>query len=428
MTRPARPPRTTSVAAKLMAALAGVWVVLGCLSLISRAGAGQSDFSVFYRTALAIRGGVPAEFYRELDPPTGLRHCIAPSGTMLFSYMPWLSPRGAAAVWALFNVGLLALAAWCLWRIFGHLERQRRIYQRTWLWAVVALAILNTDNLQVGQFSLLFTTCWLVYLAVDNGLLAATMLMLPAAIKLYPAVLWAVPLGLRRYRQALWLIPAGVLVAFILPLPLYGGHLLEMWRGFFGTVLLGGEKSRMLDMINPYLPTNQSLDVTLLRYLADLPRFSQAHPHFPHLSLDPGLVMGLILALKACLLVVTGAAAWRLGSRAHTQPRWTALLMMALWSATLYLLIPETKARYAVYTFPAWLPLLAMVASRRHRPWAYAGACLLLVAGLASVLQIVQNESRLYGPSCWATIAVWVMLLRVAWQARVAADTNRTHA
>lgn len=416
MSRTKPPSRHKRLAAKLMVLLAACGVAYACASLLHRATTGQTDFSVFYRTAQAIRGGAPAEFYAQRDEPTGFHRCIAPSGTALFCYMPWLSIRGAALVWIGLNLGLLVVSAWCLRRVFGALERQRRLYRGTWLWACAVLMILSVDCLQVGQLSLLFTTCWLAYLVAGERLPGAVLLMLPTAIKLYPGLLLAVPVGLRRWRQVLWLPVAAILVGWLLPWLPYGGRLPGMWAGFFRYTILGGESSRALAMVDPYLPSNQSLDVTVLRYLADLPGFGQAHPHFPHLTLDPALVMRLILALKLVILVLTGVAAWRLGKRAAARPHWTALVMLALWSVTLYLLLPETKARYAVYTFPAWLPLLAMTGARRRRRGPYLGRCVLIALGLAALLELLPDELRLYGTACVVTVVMWGMLLSASWR------------
>jgi len=425
MPRPAGRMPHYSLIAKLGVLLAACGMIYACASMLFRVTTGQTDFSIFYRTAQAVQGGVAAEFYGQMDEVTDCHRCISPAGTMLFAYMPWLSLRGAALVWVAFNLGLLVLCAWCLWRLFGRLERQRRLYQRTWPWALVILAVLALDCLQVGQLSLLFTTCWLVALVADKGLLAASMLMLPAAIKLYPALLFALPLGLRRWREALWLPVAAVLVGLLLPWPLYGRHLLEMWAGFSHYMIFSSESSRVVSMINPYLPSNQSLDVTVLRYLADLPDFGRVYPWFPHLALSPAWAMRITLALKLGLLLVTGAAAWRLGSRAAVQPRWTALVMLGLWSVTLHLLLPETKARYAVYAFPAWLPVLALLTARhRHRrlPLRYG---VLVGLGLVSQVQLMPPEVRIFGPSLVATAALWAVLLRVAWQAPATAGTDQ---
>ena len=187
----------------------------------------------------------------------------------------------------------------------------------------------------------------------------------------------------------------------------------------------GGQQSRLAHLVNPYLPSNQSLDVTLLRYLADLPAFSAAHPGFPHLRLAPDAVLVVVWCVKLAVLIATGLAAWRLGRCARTQPRWSALLMMALWVATLYLLLPETKGRYAVYTFPAWLPLLALVAAQRQR-WRYAVGCGLTALGVAATAGLLPDAARLYGTACLASVAVWLVLWRMAWRALPAGAAGLT--
>ncbi|MBU0609117.1 MAG: DUF2029 domain-containing protein [Armatimonadetes bacterium] len=410
--------RQGSVVAKVAVGLAVLWSIAACASLVRRVQHGQTDFSVYYRSALAVRGGVGPEFYRQTDEPTGWLYCIPPPGTMLFAYMPWLSIGAAAVVWGLLNLALLALCGWALWRIVGRLERHRRLYQSAAPWALFLLLILSTDSLQVGQFSVLFVACWLLYLAVDHELLGAALLALPATIKLYPALLWGAPMALRDWRRVRWLAPATLVIGLVLPLALYGARLPGMWGGFLSATLFGGTKSRLMVSLNPDLATQQSLDVTLLRYLADLPDFAQTHPGFPHLRLDAGLVLGLAVLLKLCILVATAAAAWRLGARASRQPRWTALLMLALWSAAMWLLLPDTKSRYAVYLFVAYLPLLAMTAAQRGRPWRYAGCCLLLALGVASIVQAMPHALRLYSPACFASLAIWAIVLRTAWQDR----------
>jgi len=410
----------SSLTVRLAFILACLGVTWASGSLVDRAATQQSDISTFYRTAQAIRGGVTAEFYGQPDERGG-RRCIPPAGTMFFGYMPWLSAAGAAAVWLVFNLGLLVLGAWALGRVFGRLERHRRLYRRIWPWAVMLLMVLSVDALQVGQFSLLFTTCWLLYLALDSGFAAAAMLMLPAAIKIYPALLWAVPLARRQGRQLLWLAPAALLIGVLLPLSLYGTHLPDMWRGFFRHTIVRSADSRLGDMFSPKEEANQSLDNQLFRALTDQPEFNEKYPHFPHLHLPPEGVAKLAAALKLGLLLATALAAWRLGSRSRAQPRWTALLMLGLWSVTLVLLLPENKAPYIVYCFPGWLPVLAMLAARsRHRrlPWHCAAVVAL---GLASLIQTMPHAVRCYGPALVATVALWAILLRAAWQARLPA-------
>ena len=64
------------------------------------------------------------------------------------------------------------------------------------------------------------------------------------------------------------------------------------------------------------------------------------------------------------------------------------LMMSALWSSTLYLMLPETKARYAVYTFIGFLPLLEAAVNEdeptavRVRAFAEVVFCVILIGGL----------------------------------------------
>jgi len=398
-----------------MLVLAVVTLLWAGGSLIARAARQTSDFSLFYRSAMALHEGATPEFYGERDP-RGEPRSTPPPGTAFWAYMPFMSITGAAAVWYAFNVGLLVLSAWCLWRIFCRLDRQRRLYRRTWLWVVIVLVFLSADGVQVGQFSVLFVTCWLLYLLIDHGLVGACLLMLPAVIKVYPALLLAVPPALRRYGQTLWLLPAGVLTGIVLPLVFYGRDLWWMWDGFLRYALVG----RLEHMLRPWVVTNQSLDNLLYRLLTDQPQFNEAYPFFPHLHLHPALVMHLTVALKLGLLLLTAVAAWRLGSRVRTQPRWTAMLMLGLWSVALVLLLPENKAPYITYCFPAWLPVLAAISAQRNR-WRYVRDCTLVALALICQVQLMPHVARVFMPSLVATAALGVVLLRMAWKAHVPA-------
>jgi len=403
----------------ILAALVVLWAAGG---LIGRGARGRGDFSRFYRTAQALHAGAGADLYAETDVPGG-RHCIPPSGTVFFFYMPWVSGALAATVWYLFLAALLVLDAWCLRRLFERLDRQRRLYLRLWPWAVLVLSLLAYVSLQVGQFSVLFVTCWLAYLLLDGGLAPAVMLMLPAAIKLYPALLWAVPLALRRYRQLLWLAPAAVLIVVLLPLPFYGSRLPGLWQGFIRATLLDPAHGRLGDMFHPDEENDQSLDNQLFRYLTDQPELTRRRPYFPHLRLDPDGVAKLVAGLKLGLLIVTCLAAWRLGARATTQPRWTALMMLGLWSVTLVLLLPENKAPYIVYCFPAWLPVLAMAAAGRERR-RRLGASALVALGVICQMQAMPYAVRAFGPALATTIVLWLMLCRIAWRAAPVRETH----
>jgi len=40
----------------------------------------------------------------------------------------------------------------------------------------------------------------------------------------------------------------------------------------------------------------------------------------------------------------------------------------------------------------------------------------LLALGVASVVQAMPHALRLYGPACFASLAIWAILLRTAWR------------
>lgn len=386
-------------------------------SLLSRTARGSGDFSLFYRTALELRRGASWEVYQERDI-TGELRCLAPPGITFLLYMPWMSSAAAAAVWLVFNLGLLGLSAWCLWNLCHRLDRQSRLYTSTWPWALALLLVLSADGVQVGQFSVLFVTCWLSYLVVGNGFAGAALLMLPTAVKVYPALLWAVPVALRRYRDLLWLAPAGVLLGVLLPLLAFGDELPALWRGFVQYAL----PQRTQHMLRPWVESNQSLDNLLLRCLTDQPQFQAKYPYFPHLHLQPALVTHLIMLLKLGVLTATALAARRLASRRLVQPRWTGMTMLGLWSVSLVLLLPENKAPYIVYCFPAWLPVLAGLAARHRLGCLRPGHVMAVVSGVLSQVQLMPDSVRIYCPALMATIALWAALLRLSWRAWAARD------
>jgi hypothetical protein len=88
-------------------------------------------------------------------------------------------------------------------------------------------------------------------------------------------------------------------------------------------------------------------------------------------------------------------------------------MMSALWSATLYLILPETKARYAVYTFVAFLPLLERAvnasepANVRRRAFAAIAVCVILIGGL------MPDPPKVYGIGLIGAVVLWLENLRL---------------
>ena len=110
----------------------------------------------------------------------------------------------------------------------------------------------------------------------------------------------------------------------------------------------------------------------------------------PHLDLPRTLALGLAQAVRAAILALAAVATWRWLRKADPAAPLTLVMLTALWTATLYLVLPETKARYAVYTAPAYLPILAALATaaRREHYRATALLIILVAASLAALIDL----------------------------------------
>ena len=84
--------------------------------------------------------------------------------------------------------------------------------------------------------------------------------------------------------------------------------------------------------------------------------------------------------------------------------------MAALWSSTLYLMLPETKARYAVYAFLGFLPLLQAALDRsahstrtaRIWRWAEIAACVVLI------LVLLPGSVQVWGLGLLGPLVLWL--------------------
>jgi hypothetical protein len=408
--------RRVSLPAVVFVVLAAGFAVGQSLVLVHEVETGQTDFSVFYRTASELAAGARGELYSRRDQATHWFHCIPPVGSVIFIPLTALPIGVAAGVWATANLALLGGAVFCLFLVYARLERQRRLYAGTRLWAIGLMIALATGSLQTGQLTVLFVTCWLAYLAANSRArhaLAAFALALPAAMKLYPALMWAVPVWLRARRQWLLLPLAFAALSAIVPLAAYGPRAWDLSVGYANAMLLG-DAPRVRTALSPRFANSEGLDMVLLRYLTHDPQWHPTRPWFPHLRLARKPVLMAGFALRALIVLVSGTCAWRYSTRHARHSGHTALVLMALWSVTMCLLLPELKSRYALYTFPAFLPLLAWTSAawRLGRRGRAVGLVVLIVACSAGVGQLTPTVLRLMGAGLFATLALWVAMVR----------------
>lgn len=411
-----------------LAGWAAVALALGaalsqCVVLVRRVARGKTDFSVIYRTAQAINRGEDGDLYAGARNAKWPRS-IPPVGTAPFQALALMRPAAAAAVWCVAAMVVLAGGAACLVLTVAALAPDRGDYRDALPWALAVMGLLACDCLQTGQFSILFAACWLAFmLAASRGrsVWAGLALALPAAIKFYPAVLAAVPLALRRGRALLWFALGWLALTALVPLCVLGpARAWDLSRGYVRHNFLADENVVNL-RFHAATISNQGIDVVMLRYLTHDREFHAAAAHVPHLDLPRRLVLALAQVVRAGVLALAAVASWRWcrapGGRGRALD---AIVLTALWAAALYLILPETKARYAVYVAPAYLPVLAAAAAAgaRRDYRALAGWVVLVCASLAAVIYLpkalLQFGLGLAGPVMIFAAVLVVMGGRVA--------------
>ncbi len=413
---------------------AALLVLVEAASLVSRGARGQSDVSVYYRTCHLLRDGVGPALYPRLDAETGWPIGMPPIGFAIYQPFSVFDPAGASVAWAAFNVAMLVTIVVTLRSLLsGAGEGDWPALRRRWPWVVAVLAALASASLQVGQFSILFVTCWVLFMhAFDRQrfALSALWLAIPAAIKVYPGMLVAVPVSLILMAGETWprqRVAAGAryLVAFatallavwlVAPMLAYGTQAWALNLSWLQHVILNNAHVDYLHSLRTI--TNQSLDTVLLRYLSYDPAFHDQYRALPHLAFDKRLVLQLANVGRVLILLVTAAAV-----RARTpdaNPARRVITMTAVWSSALYLVLPETKARYAVYLFIAMLPWLACDRDRVSNAPAQGGPRAAgMHTGITLVLLVVLSVGLLpdvllvWGAGFLAPLAIWIGNLKI---------------
>ncbi len=382
------------------------------VSLYQRGSKGESDVGVFYRTALLLKDGAGGEIYSQRDSVTGWPISIPPAGMALFQPLSFLDPSSATLVWAVFNVLVALGAVLAMKALFEVLAEERLVSAFPWLAGM--FLVLASGSVQVGQFSSLFVACWVFALyAASKGRvgLQAFMWAVPSAIKLYPVLLFASPFsigGKARGRVALfgWFLLSLVVLALVVPYFFYGARTWDLNSSFLNEIVFD-TSGRIKWMQALGTTANQSLDAVLIRYLSWYPKFHEQYSYIPTLSLDLDTVRMLGHVVRAAMLAVTVGLVVRFRSRTATTDPLALLMMAALWSSTLYAILPETRARYAVYAFLGFVPLVMLAREKGWGHTAFIAATFLLVMGL------VPKPMEVWGVGYIGTLALWIANLRL---------------
>jgi hypothetical protein len=165
----------------------------------------------------------------------------------------------------------------------------------------------------------------------------------------------------------------------------------------------------------------------MLRYLSHDPAFHTRYDSVPHLQFARDQVLIFANLARAVIMLVTVGSVWMWRYKRKTVAPHDILTMTALWCSAMYLMLPETRSRYAVYTFIAFIPLLELAAaaagSTRARIARRAGilACIILILGL------VPASLRVYGVGFIGALLLWLGTVRlVAWGRSAATAPGQT--
>lgn len=397
------------------AASPSVWVAVFALivllsqgfSLVHRARNGTSDFSVFYRSGQLVADGAGGELFEEPDERNGWARALPPAGLAPFSTLSRLPPAAAGSVWAVFNLLLVGLSAGLVLRLVDLAGAKRDGVE----WAFAILFGLSAVSLQVGQFSILFTTCWLAALwalATRRDVLGGLCLALPVTVKLYPVFVVPAILSRTRWGRVVpWFGVGVILFGLVLPLIWLGPRAVDLTAGFLREIIFSPDgRVATYQRIGPGSVTNQGLDAVLARYLTHSPAFHDRYA-LPHA--DVGWLMGWISG--AVRIAVIGVTIWAARAGAKRLPEVQALIAaLALWTSALYVVLPETKARYAVYVFPAFLWLVVHWGGERedNRKWVRIG---LVALCLLSVLGALPRPLMVAGLGYAGSVLLWAAVV-----------------
>ena len=152
------------------------------------------------------------------------------------------------------------------------------------------------------------------------------------------------------------------------------------------------------------------LYAVLIRYLSYYPNFHDAYTWVPTLRWDLNDVRALGHLVRAALVAVTLAVVVRFRRRRPDPTLEDLVTLAGVCSATLYVCLPETRARYAVYAFLGFVPFLLLVVRARGESSFWA-LCLSLVVCFLLVLGAVPYPLDVVGAGFVGSVGLWVASL-----------------
>jgi hypothetical protein len=197
-------------------------------------------------------------------------------------------------------------------------------------------------------------------------------------------------------------------MCLVLPAGVYGARAWDLTRSFWNNVIWSQAQVSFMQTLQT--GANQSLDTVLLRYLSHDAEFHGLHPNFPHLQLGRGLVLQYASLARLLVFFVSVGSVWIWRHRRVAMNAHDAMLVAALWCSTLYVMLPETKARYAIYTFIAFLPWIEIAAARHDQGTLIERIALQasIVLCLVLVMVVVPGRVEPYGIGVVGSLGLWL--------------------
>ena len=409
-----------------------VFNLVQAYSLVRRVTTGATDFTVFYNTGVLLREGAGTDIYAGKDLSTEWLRTIPPFGQWLLHPLTALTVREAGIAWAAINLAMLALGAVWLMQACALLDAKQRLMRRLAPAICLVMLALAPGSIQVGQYSVLFVLCWILYLRLHgsrHARFAEAALAVPAAVKLYPAFM-LVPAMLRREWLKCAAFAGWLIVAAGLPVLTYADRTFDLTQSFWNNAILSSS-GRIAESQQAQSVNDQGIDSIALRYLAGEQPIQQRFPMLPHAALPAETVLKLVNVLRLAILTVSVAVSLYYLARRRRRPLWDEVILMALFSATLYLLLPGAKSRYAIYELFAFVPLIcrAFVCRRLGKKtlaklWRAATAVLLLL-----VTVFIPATLRAFGLGFFGAMGLWALNIVSIYQwARVKPRVREKHA
>jgi hypothetical protein len=249
-----------------------------------------------------------------------------------------------------------------------------------------------------GQATVLLL--WLVVAALSyywkgREIIGAAFLAGAVMLKVFPAILLAYFVWRRRWRFLLATLMGIALGAFVLPAAALGWRrnllLLQEWVRVVAEPALsvgtaGGTTHIYSQLLDPTLSRNQSLQAVLWRFIGS--------------PAGPIVAVGIAVGMMAAMMVV----GWRRRERSE--------LLIACAAFAWMLVVPPVSENH--YFILLLTPLAALVCLAARETDVMMRWFARVSLAIFATLNLVGKTMMFYGPLCWGTIMLWVVLITAA--------------